>query len=198
LKIALVSHLMGRMVVSSLLKIFVVRDNVDALFILGDVVSPTIVRDLSMINGLRVYGFNGLYDDTSVIKILKETGGFIDSHILNLDGLLVGAVSFSINSFIKKTRGMNIDLLLTYYPGYQYTCDASGLTIIDELYEMLKPSLMIYGRCRDKCCRDNICCPGDGSRGDVLLIELDERSVRRSSFINVYSIIDQDLSIEWL
>lgn len=191
MKIAIVSHLMGRMVVSSLLKIFIVRNNVDALFILGDVVSPTIVRDLSMINGLRVYGFNGLYDDTSVIKVLKEIEGFIDSHILKIDGLLVGAVSFSIDSFIKKTWGMNIDLLLTYYPGYQYTCGDSGLTIVDELYELLKPSLMIYGRCRDRCCRENICCPGDGSRGDVLLIEFDQRNLIRREFMNVHSIIDR-------
>ncbi len=171
-----------------MMKIYFRYMGVRDIVFLGDVVSPTIVEDLYSC-GYNVYGLNGLYDDVSVIDVFKKINGYLSSYSVKVfNGYRFHVIG--LNPMHRTGEAGDIDIVLTYYPGWIHRCGTShGLSVVDDVVREDDPLLIIHGRCREQCLYNNIVCPGQGFRGDVLFLDLGDKYVD-IFFGNIYSFIN--------
>lgn len=166
------TDLRGNRSVASLAKIFSIELRVDYVVLLGNTVSPSIIKDLAS-SGLRIIGISGYLDDASVIDALKKHGVYGDSKILDLDGLTVFLLGLAFEESLVRAKDRYKDsILLTYYPGFKHRCCCNGyVESVDELVFAMNPRIVVTGRCPYPCFNGYTVSPGYGYLGYTLLIE---------------------------
>lgn len=185
-----ISELRGRDYIASLLRFYAVCSRAKYVVLLGNTVSPIIVRELAHSGGYRVLGLPGNLDDVSVVSALKEVGGLLEGRVLELGGYACGGIGVLVEQSIERIKNVDkLDILFTFYPGRDNSCEAgSGFKAIDDLVKRVNPSIVVVGKCRDPCIRGRVVCPGNGFRGYVALLKPGKTGFR-ASLDNLYRLL---------
>ena len=172
MKLAVISWLMNRRPLASILKYLIREHEVDYLLLLGNTLSPTLIRDVAS-TGVRVLGVSGNLDDPSVISAFKELNGFIEGKIATVNDVKVFGVGANVRLALDRLEDVDrVDILATFYSGYTYKCGSCmGSSLVDRIIDKLKPKLIITSICDKPCMKDNIVCPGYGYNGYLVLIK---------------------------
>jgi len=174
LRVVFASQLWNAKHAVALLKLYLAETKTQYLVLLGDVISPNTVFELSREPGLKVMGVTGLYDDFSVATTLKDLGGLIEARVAEAGSLKLFGVGLNVKQALMKARELGesaVDILASYYPGYKHTCSERGLETVDEIAEVLKPKLVVYGKCRESCVSSGIACSSALARGYIAVLE---------------------------
>ncbi|MEM1662253.1 MAG: hypothetical protein QXP72_00770 [Desulfurococcaceae archaeon] len=193
-RLLVLTDLRGNRTVASLIKIFSISLKVNYIVLLANTISPTIIADLAKSN-LKIIGLAGNLDDPSTIDAFKKHGLFVESRFMDLDGLKAFFTSLAFNESLKKINTSDkAEVLLTYYPGLKYCCCRNGyVETIDYLVDILKPRIVITGKCIEPCYNGYVASPGAAYRGYSLLINNTENIWLK--FINLYELLYSKLPV---
>ena len=179
---------MGRENIASLLRLYLVENSIDYLFLLGNTLSPNIILDLANLPGLRLIGVTGNYDNASIATTLKKLGGLVEARVYDTGFAKVYGVGCNVRQAVENAKQVDqrpIDVLASFYPGYKYICGGNyGVESIDYIIDNIRPRLIVYGKCRRPCIMDNIVCLGPGYKGYTMIAFFD-REVN-VEMINLY------------
>lgn len=145
---------------------------VDAVVLLGDIVSPLIVRRLVHECGVRTLGVLGVLDNPSVSQALRSVNGLLDCHRVNVKGVDIFGVGISACS--GRDYG-KVDVLASSRPGVKTTCCDRCSDIVDELVDILSPRIVLVGGCTHPCIRGNVASPGSLKIGFFGLLDVDSQ-----------------------
>jgi len=185
-RIALTSGFMGRKYLVGLTCYTCRVLGVEAIILLGDVVSPSIIQRLLQC-GMRVYGVLGRYDDASVASTLSSMDSLIDCKLVKIGDLNVYGYGLS-GCKHRFTEGGVVDLLVSSLPGRIYTCCNEVRGPIDPLVELLKPRLVATGGCSKPCRKHQLLSPGGVEHGYIGVVE-SEGNKLDVILLNMYSVI---------
>jgi len=187
LRVVFASQLWNAKHAVALLKLYLAEIKAQYLVLLGDIISPNTVLELSREPRLKVMGVTGLYDDVSVATALKDVGGLIEARVVEAGSLKLFGVGLNVKQALMKARelgGSAVDVLASYYPGYKHTCSERGLETVDEIAELLKPKLVVYGKCREPCTSSGVICTSTLTRGYVAVLEAN--SALNTTIVDLY------------
>lgn len=152
-----------------------IRSN--ALILLGDTVSPSIIQWLIEQCSIRVYGVLGRYDNPAVASILRKNNGLIECKLLEINGLQVYGYGYTGCTPILKDT-FHVDVLVTNSCGARYTCCMKKSDIIDRLIDSLKPRLVVTGSCRYPCRSEIVFSPGSLREGYLGVINTADNELK--------------------
>ncbi len=194
LSILALSRIYGNKIVSSIIKYVVKNLSIDVVLFVGDTVSPQIIYDMYKSTRAIVIGVPGIYDDVSVIKVLKEINGFLEGQLKKFNKIRIAGIGISIdssiNSLVYKTN--DVDLLVTYYPGRKHNpLRSNGLAKIDKLIDKIRPKTIIFGKGRGKCVfNEHYIYPGEGFKGYFTVLSFSENLLlEKVKCFNIYSFL---------
>lgn len=173
-KFLAVYELLGSKIVERLLCFLSRFIKASAIILLGNTVSPSVVYRLSEKCGVRVLGVLGELDNPSVAQALKVVNGLLNCRVTTIDGLrLFGYGTGTCN--INAISSCSVDILATSKPGVNYGYCKPGNDLVDYLYDLLKPRMVLAGGCRQPYIQGNIFSPGSVRLGyiGVLKVSLD-------------------------
>ncbi|WP_042667605.1 metallophosphoesterase family protein [Desulfurococcus amylolyticus] len=140
---------------------------VDAVILLGDTVSPLIIKWLYEKCGLRVLGVTGRLDDESIPQYLKSIGGLLDGRVVELKNHKITGLGASP---ITQVYG-KIDVLATFKPGFMMDCCNIYSDVAGRIIEAVNPSLTLAGGCRDPCMAGRVIAPGSIQKDYLAYVE---------------------------
>lgn len=188
-RLLLVYGLYGSKSLSRLLCYALKHHGADALLLLGDVVSPTIVKWLHETCRTMVLGVLGRHDNAATVTALSNINGLIECKSLSVKGVLIYGIGLSgcIDVAEEKT-----DVVVSSLPGFKYGCCNPKVDTVDHVIELLKPRLVVTGSCREPCEADNVFSPGSIALGYVGLLEHDgvlHYNIRAINLHSLYSFV---------
>lgn len=155
-----------------------------ALILLGDIVSPTIVKWLHETCSIKVLGVLGRHDNAATVTALSDVNGLIECRSLNVKGALIYGIGLS--GCVNVTEG-RADIVVSGLPGFKYGCCNPQIDTVDYVIELLRPRLVITGFCRKPCRADNVFSPGSIALGYVGLLELYDKLHYDLRTVNLHS-----------
>ncbi|MFZ8782546.1 MAG: phosphoesterase [Desulfurococcaceae archaeon] len=160
----------------------------DAVVLLGNTVSPTIIEWLSSSCRVRVMGILGSYDNASVAVALNRIGGLAECRLIKHGELRLLGIGLSScpDAYIEK-----VDIVVSSLPGLEYTCCRACSDILDSAIKRLKPRLVVTGTCKKPCFNPekSVFSPGSLRLGFLGLVELSESGEIKTQALNVESTI---------
>jgi len=177
LNLLFASLIKGRRITVSLLKLLIIEFRVDYVFLLGDIIDSSILWDLYSVSNGRLYCITGVLDGVNIATIASKLGVLLDSKTALINEYRVFGVGYNVQQALLNLKGLNpgeIDILLSYYPGYKYSRDKYGVESIDMIIDYLKPKIIVYGKCRETYEYNQIYCLDKGFKGRVLLLRLND------------------------
>jgi len=175
LKLLLVYGLKSSRTISRLLCLASRLLDVDALLLLGDTVSPSIVEWLTMVCGVRVLGLLGRLDDAAIPQYLRRINGLLDGRVLELKGYRLLGIGVTPVFPKDLAIGKGVDIVATYRPSSRECCGIHS-DIVAGIVDTLKPRLVVAGSCSEPCVLDALISPGDVWRGYIGYIEVNHAS----------------------
>ncbi|MEM1731733.1 MAG: hypothetical protein QW278_00665 [Desulfurococcaceae archaeon] len=139
------------------------KNKIDAIVLLGDIISPNVVKWLSEVCGIKVLGVDGRLDGYPVITELKSKGGFISGKIVNLGRLVIAGLGLSSHGLSHGFGG--IDVLVSYMQGRKYTCGGKGVDTVDRFIDYYRPRVVVMGNSSMPCSSENLYSPGSAKLG---------------------------------
>lgn len=185
LKLLLAYGLRGSKPLSRLLCHALKYHGVDALILLGDTASPTIVKWLYETCSAKVLGLLGRYDDVATVTALSNINGLIECRSLNVKGVLIYGIGLSGCVNIAEEK---VDIVVSSLPGFKYGCCNPKVDVVDHVIELLKPRLVITGSCRKPCKAGDVFSPGSIALGYIGLLELDGGLHYKVRAVNLHSL----------
>ncbi|MEM1529620.1 MAG: hypothetical protein QXU03_01365 [Desulfurococcaceae archaeon] len=155
------------------------------MILLGDVISPTIVKWIHEVCGARVLGVLGRYDNAATVAALSSVDGFIECKSLEIEGVSIYGIGLSGCVNIK---GEKADIVISSLPGFKYGCCNPKVDTVDSFIELLKPRLVITGSCRKPCRAGNVFSPGSIALGYMGLLELGEEFYHNVRAVNLHGL----------
>jgi len=176
-RLLLISDLMGLKHYVGVICYVYKRYHSDAIVLLGNTVSPSIVRYFVEQCETRVYGVLGRYDNASLASVLSEVGGLLDCK--SVDAYDVSIYGYGLSGCIP--RGVQkADILVTSIPGRRHTCCIAGTDIVDRIAEVVSARVIITGGCVKPCQHGTTISPGSARHGFAgLLVYSDEKILFR-------------------
>lgn len=189
-----ITDLRGNRSVATLVKTFSSLLKVNYVILLANTVSPTIVGDIAK-SGSRIVGVAGNLDDPSVIDAFKKHGIFVESRILNLNGLRTFFTGLAFNESLRNiSKVEQVDIFITYYPGFKHSCCCNGyVKAVDSIIDSLKPRLVVTGKCMNPCYNGYVASPGQGYLGYSLIIDYSNNYWLK--FVNLWDTLYSKLSV---
>jgi len=166
-RLLLVSDLMGFKHYTGLICYLYEKLHADSTILLGNTISPSIVRQLVENCNMRVYGVLGRYDNASLASILIEVNGLLECKSIMVKDVSIYGYGLS---GCEPRRVEKIDILVSSIPGRKYTCCTKCSDMVDRIIEYLKPRLIITGGCSRSCQSGNTLSPGRASNGFIGLL----------------------------
>lgn len=166
LRLIAVHDLRGSRSLSRLLCIASRVLNANTILLLGDTVSPGIIKWLVEECGIRVLGVLGRLDDASIAQSLKNYNGLLESRVVELEGYRV----MGLGVIPMYPGRVKVDVLATYKPGVEY-CSVYSDTV-RRIIQEVKPLLVVAGSCVTPRVLENTVFPGSAWRGSYAFIEI--------------------------
>jgi len=153
-----------------------IRVEADVVHLGGDVKSPRIIEYLARACGLKVLGFTGRLDSGLIVKALKDSGGYVESTLMEFKGISVLSIGYNLQQ--ERVKGVErADLLITYFSPVGLRVgegNIPGSPIIDYLIDRCKPQYVIVTSCRTTSISGRIICLGEASLGYYAIAELEK------------------------
>ena len=153
--------------------------------LLGDTVSPAIVRGFRDLCGAVVLGVLGKYDNAAVASALNESGGLLECRSVDLGGFALYGVSLSGCINLKPRK---VDVVVAPIPGLKYGCCIPGSSAVDNVVEVLKPRVVITGSCKSPCERGPVFSPGNATLGYLGVLDLQGEQLKTWA-TNIHSLL---------
>lgn len=142
---------------------------IDTLLLLGDTVSPSIIKWLTETCGIKVYGVLGRYDNPALSRLLRSYNSLIECKLVDIDGLSV--YGYGYTRCEPRSHNYNgIDILATSICGVRYTCCSKQSDLVDEIASTIRARIVLTGGCIEPCHRDSIYSPGSAIHGFIGLV----------------------------
>lgn len=146
--------LRGSRTLSRLLCFLYYKLEADAIALLGDIASPTLIDWLSEACGTALLGITGALDNASVVKSLKDRGGLIDGRVVELRGVKLAGLGIASNISYFLERPGSVVALLSYLKGREWGCGSlPGLKGVDLVASALGARLVAFakgGPCKNR------------------------------------------------
>lgn len=145
---------------------------VNAVILLGDIVSPSTVKWLYEVCGIKVLGVLGRSDSVAVAATLSSINGFIECKSVNFKNVVVYGIGLSGCANVAEKK--RVDIMVSSLPGLKYGCCSPCSDVVDYFVELLEPRIIITGFCRNPCNVNNVISPGNITLGYVGLLKIHE------------------------
>ncbi|MEM4481594.1 MAG: hypothetical protein QXK88_01095 [Desulfurococcaceae archaeon] len=147
------------------------RYGVDAILLLGETISPNVVKWLYEGCRAKVLGVLGRCDGAAVAQALKEVGGLVECKQISVSG--VDIYGFGLSG-CQPTTSLKAHLFISNMPGLNYTCQMPGSDVVDAIVEQISPIAVIAGRSNTPCRRGIVFSPGSARRGYFGLLKVED------------------------
>ncbi|NAZ27583.1 MAG: hypothetical protein GU348_05525 [Thermogladius sp.] len=153
-----------------------IRVKADIVHLGGDIKSPRIIEYLTGACGLKVVGFTGRLDSELIVKALKDSGGYVESTLMDLKGISVLSIGYNL----QQDRIMGVeraDLLITYFSPMGLRLEEEnipGSPIIDYLINRCKPQYVVVTSCRTNSTSGRTICLGEVNLGYYAIADLEK------------------------
>lgn len=154
---------------------------VDAVILLGDIVSPLVVYRIARECGIRTLGVLGVLDNPAVSQALRAVSGLLECRWIDVKG--VGLFGVGISACSKLSHG-EVDVLVSSRPGVKDTCCDQCVDWVDSIVAHTSPRVVLVGSCSRPCIRETTISPGSFKLGFFGLLNID----RQSHAFTVYQI----------
>ncbi|MEM4718198.1 MAG: hypothetical protein QXE81_05510 [Desulfurococcaceae archaeon] len=162
----------------------------DTLILLGDTVSPSILKWLVQHCGLRVLGVLGRYDNAALASELRRINGLIECKTVKIGEIVLYGYGFP-GCHPQITEHIKVDILVSSLPGLKYTCCNKCSDIVDLLIDRLSARLTVIGGCEYPCIDERTFSPGSVQRDYIGLIDatgnsIEARTPRLADVVNSF------------
>jgi len=169
----LVAHgIMGSKPLSRLLCYASKYFNVEAVILLGNTISPSVVRWLSHTCGLKVFGVLGRHDSAATASALSSINGLIDCKMVTFKGVTLYGLGLS--GCTGPLPAGHVDVVVSSLPGLKYGCCKPRSDVVDHYVDALRPRLVVTGLCNKPCSAGSVFSPGSLALGYIGLLDLTE------------------------
>lgn len=159
----------------------------ETLVLLGDMVSPSIVKWLFELCGLRVLGVLGRYDSAATATALSDVNGLIECKMINVGRITLYGVGLSGCTDLPASS--TVDILISNLPGLRNGCCDPRSDLVDRIADVLKPRLIVTGLCRRPCKAGSVFSPGSIGLGYIGLFDLADNKDLNMQAMNLHTIL---------
>jgi hypothetical protein len=143
--------------------------NADAVILLGDTASPSIITSLYNKCGIRVLGVLGSLDEASVAHALKSVQGLLDCRAIEFGGVLL--YGYGVGTCVSSKPSTEVDILFSSKPGCVWGCCRPCSDVVDSVCNIIKPKLVVTGGCKYPCSRGRAFSPGSARLGYFAILK---------------------------
>lgn len=148
MKLLLAWDIRGSRAFSRLLCFLFHKLEADAIVLMGDIASPTLIQWLSEACGAQLLGITGALDNASVIKSLGDKGILMDGRVVEFRGVRLAGLGIASGAGrFQGPRAGGALILFSYLRGREWGCGGSpGIKSVDVIASALGARLLAFSK----------------------------------------------------